>query len=80
MDTKKEQNDRPRPIIGHRKIAKMGRSFGITLPHEWFRVHGIDPNKVSELLVIANNDIRIVNPEHEAEVYAEVTKIARDVR
>ena len=75
-----ENDEKPRPIIGHRKIAKMGRSLGITLPHEWFRVHGIDPDKVDELLVIANMDIRIVNPEHEAEVYKEVTKIARDVR
>ena len=80
MNQKTEANDKPRPIIGHRKIAKMGRSHGITIPAEWFKVHGIDPSKCEELLVIANKDIRIVNPDHEGQIYKEVTKIARDVR
>lgn len=75
-----EKGEKFRPIIGHRSISRMGRSHGITLPAEWFEVHGIDPEKVDELLVIANKDIRIVNPDHEEQVYKEVTKIARDVR
>ena len=69
-----------RPIIGHRALYKLGRSYAITIPSAWFKAHNIDPNELSQLLLVANHDIRVVNPDHDAEVYDEVTRIARDVR
>jgi len=68
-----------KPIIGHRKVIKLGSTRYISIPSEWFKAHNIDPDKL-ELLMIADKDIRIMNPEHEAEVYDEVTKIARGIK
>ena len=69
-----------RPIIEHRTIIRLGTSYMLTLPKEWLRNHGITPKKGDQLLIVADKDIRIVNPEHEEAVYDEVTKIARNIR
>lgn len=68
-----------KPIIKHRRVIKVGRSRYISIPPQWFKAHDIDPDEL-ELLMIVDKDIRIVNPEHEAEVYDNVTKIARGVK
>ena len=67
------------PIVLKRKVFKVGNSHCITIPPEWFRAHKLDTKNL-ELIVVADKDIRIVNPEHETEVYNEVTKIAREVK
>ncbi len=61
-----------RPIIGHRKVHKLGGSRVITIPLEWFEAHGLNPDDL-DLLMIADTDIRIINPKNETEVYDEVT-------
>jgi len=68
-----------KPIIRHRKVVSQGGSHYIAIPPDWFDAHGLDPDDL-ELLLVANKDIRIVNPVHEEEVYKEVTEIARNVR
>ena len=68
-----------KPIIRHRKVVKQGGSHYIALPPALFEAHGLNPNDL-DFLIVANKDIRIVNPEHEEQVYREVTKITRDVR
>jgi len=68
------------PIVSKRKIVKAGGAYYISIPKEWFEVHGIDPEALRKLLIIADKDIRIVNPEHEVEVYEEITKIAKKVK
>jgi len=67
------------PIVLKRKVVKIGNSRYINIPPEWFKAHGLNPNGL-ELVIVADKDIRIVNPEHEAEVYREVTKIARGIK
>jgi hypothetical protein len=68
-----------KPIIAHRKVVQQGGSRYISIPPEWFEANGLDPDNL-ELLMVANKDIRIVNPVHEAEVYAEVSRITKDVK
>lgn len=68
------------PIVGRRRLHKIGGSYAITIPAGWFEAHGFKEGDIDNLLVVANTDIRIVNPVHERAVYDEVTKIARDVR
>ena len=67
------------PIIRRRKVVSQGGSHYIAIPPAWFEAHDLIPGDLN-LLIVANKDIRIVNPEHDAEVYEDVTKIARDVR
>lgn len=66
-----------KPVIEHRKVFKLGASRCISIPPEWFKSHGIDPDNL-RLLVVANRDIRIVNPEDEAKVYDEVSRIVKN--
>ena len=68
------------PIVGKRKIIKLSKAYYISIPKEWFEAQGIDPEEIKELLIVADKDIRVVNPEHEKEVYEEVSKIARKVK
>ena len=68
-----------KPIIKHRKVIKLGSTRYISIPSEWFKAHNIDPDKL-ELLMVVDKDIRIINPEHERDVYDEVTKIARGTK
>lgn len=68
-----------KPIVKHQKVVKLGGSRVITLPPEWFEANGLDPDNL-ELLMVANKDIRIVNPDHEAEVYEEISRITKDVK
>jgi len=65
-----------KPIVKYRKVVRQGGSHYISIPPGWFEAHGIDPEHL-DLLVVANTDIRIVNPEHEAEVYETVSKMAK---
>jgi len=67
------------PIVLKRKVFKVGNSHCITIPPEWFKAHKLDPDDL-QLVLVADKDIRIVNPEHETEVYDGVTKIAREVK
>lgn len=60
------------------KLHPQGSSHVMVIPKAWFKVHGIDPEKTKELLIVANRDIRIVNPDHEDKVYDEVSKITKD--
>ena len=68
-----------RPIVGHRKVLKLGGSRVITIPLEWFEAHGLNPDDL-KLLMVADMDIRIVNPEHEEEVYEEVSKTTGGIK
>ena len=68
-----------KPIVKHQRLVKLGGSRVITIPPEWFEANGIDPENL-ELLMVANKDIRIVNPIHEAEVYEEVSRITKNVK
>lgn len=65
------------PIVSKRAILKFGRSYGICIPKEWFEVHGIDPETQDGLILVADLDIRIVNPKHEEEVYSDVSGIVK---
>ena len=66
------------PIVSKRKLVKIGGSHYIGIPKKWLDAHNIDPEKGTELLMVANKDIRIVNPENEDEVYKDVTKITKE--
>lgn len=65
-----------RPIVKHRKVLKLGGSRVITIPPEWFEAHGLDPDDL-ELLMVADMDIRIINPCNEGGVYDDVTKTVK---
>lgn len=66
-------------ILGRRKVIKQGGSRYISLPLRWFRINSLNPDKL-KLLIIANKDICIVNPDHEAEVYDEISRITKEVK
>ena len=64
-------------IIRRFRVNKVGISTRtIAIPIGWFRAHDLDPDKVKELLVVANEDIRIVNPRNEDDVHKGGHKIA----
>jgi len=68
------------PIVELRRVRRQGGSYYISLPPEWFKFHGIKlPNKDHEtvLLVAADTDIRIINPDKHKEVYEIVSKIVQ---
>jgi len=68
------------PIVELRKVRRQGGSYYISLPPEWFKYHGIrlpDKNQETELLVAADADIRIINPDKHKEVYDTVAKIVK---
>jgi hypothetical protein len=77
---RKTKMEKKASIIEKRKILKIGASRYISIPPEWFEAHNINPDDLKELLIVADKDIRLVNPEHEEEIYEEVTKIARKVK
>lgn len=66
------------PIMKMQKLHHPGSSYSIIIPREWFEAHDIDPKKIKTLLLIANEDIRIINPTHEAQIYDEITKIVHE--
>jgi len=68
------------PIVKHTKLNAHGSSYTIVIPKAWLEVHGIDPEKTDKLLIVANMDIRIVNPNHEDKVYEEVSKITGNAK
>ena len=73
------ENENFEPIAKKRKVLKIGSSYYISIPKEWFEIHDIDTEKI-RLLLLADKDIRIVNPEHEEEVYRDFTKMVRKVK
>ena len=70
------------PFIKHQRVHKIGRSYYILLPKEWLKSHDILPSEDEKLklLMVANRDIRIVNPNHTKEVYDHITKVVKDVK
>lgn len=68
-----------KPFVEHRKVVKQGGSRYIAIPPEWFEANGLNPDNL-ELLMVADKDIRIVNPDNEAEVYAEISRITREAK
>ncbi|MFH1327545.1 MAG: hypothetical protein ABIH76_01635 [Candidatus Bathyarchaeota archaeon] len=70
----------PLPYVNKQSIKKIGGSTYILVPPEWLKGNEINPENVKELLVVADKDMRVVNPEHEKEVYDEVTGITRRVK
>lgn len=72
-----------KPIMDFKRILKIGRSYYISIPKEWLEAHDIElPGKDThtELLMVADKDIRIVNPEHVADVYKEVSKVVKGAK
>jgi len=63
----------------HQKVVKQGGSRYIAISPEWFEVNGLNPDNL-ELLIVAAKDIRIVNPDNEAEVYTEISRIIREAK
>ena len=68
------------PIVVPQKLHAIGSSYAIIIPKKWFTVHNLDPKELNELLLVLDKDIRIVNPEHEAEVYEEVSRLAKEAK
>ena len=66
-----------KPLVLHRKIVKQGNSYYISIPIDWLESHRINPES-AELLIVADQDILIVNPRREKDVYEEVTKLVRE--
>lgn len=60
----------PKPVIVRRKLQKQGNpdnpTYMIAVPKEWVQQHGLEQS--DPLTVIANRDLHIVAPGHEAEV------------
>lgn len=78
---KKLEETKKRSIyVGRRRLVKAGSAYYISVPAEWFEVHGLDPEKLKELLVVADKDIRIVNPEHEKHIYIEVSRLVKQTK
>lgn len=73
-----EKQKRGNPLVKMQKLHCQGASYTMVIPKVWLDAHGIDPEKTKQLLIVANRDIRIVNPNHEQEVYREVSKIVKD--
>lgn len=61
------------------KIHPLGSSYAMIIPKAWFNAHGLKPEDIKELLIVADLDIRIVNPSHEEKVYKEVSEITKKV-
>lgn len=70
----------PLPYVNKQSIKKIGGSTYILVPPEWLKGNDIDPEKIKELLVVADKDMRVVNPTHENEIYEEVTGITKKVK
>ena len=66
------------PYIKDRKCVKIGGSLYISIPKEWLEANNLKEANIEKLLVIANKDIRIVNPERREEVYIKVTKMVEE--
>jgi len=68
------------PIVEKRTLHRPGGSITISLPPEWFKAHGINPKDVKKLLIVADRDIRIVNPEDEDKVYKEISRMTEEAQ
>jgi hypothetical protein len=71
-----------KPIVVVRRPFYVGGSICIPLPPEWFEVHNIKVpigrNKEKpELIIIADNDIRIANPTLYNKLYSKISKLAK---
>lgn len=52
---------------GRRKLLKVGNSNAVSIPPSWFAAHDIDPEEIEDLTLIADDDIKILNPKNESE-------------
>ena len=73
-----------RPIVGLKPVVQRGKSYYILLPKDWFTSHNIDlpvpeENKKVELLVVADSDIRIINPKDNEKIYEEITRVVKGI-
>lgn len=62
------------PIREARRLHKIGGGYAVFLPLEWFRAHGIDPEKTSRILMDANRHIVLINPADVEKEYASFSK------
>jgi len=62
-------------VVRKQRIHPFGASWLIAIPKLWFKSHGIDPEKTRELVVIADQDVRIVNPKYETEVHKDIHRL-----
>lgn len=52
-----------------RKLQKLGKSsVGITIPKEWLEAHDIDLDEEDKVMVLADSNIVVVNPNNKEEV------------
>lgn len=75
-----EKEERRSPIVKLQKIHPLGSSYAIVIPKDWFDANKINPETIEKLLIVADMDIRIVNPQHEKEVYEEIAKVTKDAK
>lgn len=54
-------------ITQRRKLLKVGNSYAVSIPPGWLKTHDIDPEEIEDLVILANDDIKILNPESEPE-------------
>lgn len=60
---KKQKRKRtPYPVVGPRKIQKLGGGYYLSIPSGWFKSHRLKPERLRELLVVADRNILIVHP------------------
>ena len=67
-------------IVEYRTVVKQGGSRYIAIPLRWFEVNKILPTQYSNPSCRGYFDIRIVNREHEASVYAEISRITKEAK
>jgi len=60
-----------------RRVLKIGRSRYVAIPLEWIRAHKLSEKDLSDLLVVADKDIRIVHPDNRKKVYKEIAAIVK---
>jgi len=70
----------PTPKVDKRNILKVGNAYYINIPAEWFEANNLKPEEIKKLLLVMDKDIRIVNPEHEREVYEEISRLVKEAK
>lgn len=55
-------------IAGRRKLLRVGNSYAVSIPTDWLDAHDLEPEEIEDLTVIANDDVKILNPESESEL------------
>jgi antitoxin component of MazEF toxin-antitoxin module len=65
-----------KPVVGMRKVTKVGGSKMIALPPDWLEQHNIQEG--DEVTLIANCDIRICAPGKSKEIYDKITQVVKE--